>query len=289
MGRTCPMSVPSSSGRLPAVIAERALSSTSNVFQPLLLLSTISQRSMVRRSVGQNDQSEADRNLIRISFADTFPCWVQPFADRAPGEPRAAFITDRAPQQRVEDALGWKAYVDAAHIGDMVPGRRHHAVRLYRSLRRKNCSRECDPRSERRLVRLISEQKQSDDEIARRMPDILFWDPTVPIRAVTVKVEHGLVTWAARYAGRSSVPGPRTWPTVSELSWLNQPTTSASIPWRSPRICTGGIETALHRSAALDAHQIPVSVDDGNVHPGRHRTHGPRVWPLRLRSRQGWV
>jgi len=96
------------------------------------------------------------------------------------------------------------------------------------------------------------------------MLDILLWDVTVPDGAVTVKVEHGLVTLGG------------------EVRWQFQRARAESLAYRlggvlgvvnhvrlhpvaEPQDLHLKIETALHRSAAFDAHQITVSVDGGKV------------------------
>ena len=110
-------------------------------------------------------------------------------------------MMDQILQQRVEDALAWEPRVDAAHVGitaqdgvvtlsgfvssyaqKIAVERATHTVKGVRAI-----AQEIE-------VRLPSDQKRSDDEIARRMLDILLWDETVPDHAVMVKVEHGVIT-----------------------------------------------------------------------------------------------
>lgn len=180
-------------------------------------------------------------------------------------------MTDKVLRQRVEDALDWEPRVDAAHVGvtaqdgvvtlsgfvgsyaqKVAAEKATHGVKGVRAI-----AQEIE-------VRLPSDQKRSDDEIARRMLDILLWDVTVPDDAVTVKVEHGVVTlggevrWQFQRA-RAENLAYRLGGVVNVVNYIRLHTVA------KPQDLHRKIETALHRSAAFDANQIRVSVDGGKV------------------------
>ena len=110
-------------------------------------------------------------------------------------------LSDSRLQSRVEDALGWEPSVDAAHIGVTAQDGVVTLSGFVGSLAEKVAAEQAARRvkgvraiAEEIEVRLPSAQKRSDDEIARRVLDILDWDLTIPDAAVTVKVENGIVT-----------------------------------------------------------------------------------------------
>jgi len=180
-------------------------------------------------------------------------------------------MMDRVLQQRVEDALDWEPRVDAAHVGvtaqDGVVTLSGFVGSYAQKIAAENASR--GVKGVRAIaqeieVRLPSDQKRSDDEIARRMIDILLWDVTMPNGAVTVKVEHGLVTlggevrWQFQHARAENL--------AYRLGGVLGVTNHVRLyPVAEPQDLHRKIETALHRSAALDAGQITVSVDGGKV------------------------
>ena len=113
-------------------------------------------------------------------------------------------------------------------------------------------------------VRLPSDPKTSDSEIAKRILDVFAWDISIPDDKITVKVEHGWVTltgtveWfyqkdaARRAAGRiGGVVG------VSNLIALRPVPTASDVRER--------IVAAFKRSADLDAASVNVLTDGGKV------------------------
>jgi osmotically-inducible protein OsmY len=113
-------------------------------------------------------------------------------------------------------------------------------------------------------VRLTSDPKTADHEIARRILDILTWDVIVPERKIGLKVEHGWVTlsgsvdWyyesyeACKLAGKiTGVVG------IINLIHVGQGPASHDIKER--------ITAAFERQAGLDARAVTVSIDGGNV------------------------
>ena len=178
---------------------------------------------------------------------------------------------DRVLQQRVEDALDWEPRVDAAHVGVTAQdgvvtlsgfvGSYAEKIAAESATRGVKGVRAIAQEIE---VRLPSDQKRSDDEIARRMIDILLWDVTMPNGAVTVKVEHGLVTLGGEV--RWQFQRARAENLAYRLGGVLGVTNHVRLyPVAESQDLHRKIETALHRSAALDAGQITVSVDGGKV------------------------
>ena len=180
-------------------------------------------------------------------------------------------MTDKILQRRVEDALDWEPCVDAAHVGvtakDGVVTLSGFVGSYADKIAAENATRGVkgvQAIAQEIEVRLPSDQKRSDDEIARRMLDILLWDVTVPDGAVTVKVEHGLVTlggevrWQFQRA-RAEDLAHRLGGVLGVTNHVRLHTAAESQDMLRK------IESALHRSAALDADQITVEVDGGKV------------------------
>ncbi len=113
-------------------------------------------------------------------------------------------------------------------------------------------------------IRLPSDKKVADDEIAGRAVDILKWRVGFPANRISVKVEKGILTltgdvdWRfqkneaeAAVHNLSGVAG------VANLIRLNSPVPIAEVKDK--------IQKALHRSADLDASRITVHTDGGKV------------------------
>lgn len=120
-------------------------------------------------------------------------------ADRKPGKP--SMKDDLQLQRRVIDALEFEPSVDAAHIGESVGdgvvtlsghvrsvAEKFAAERVARQVKgARAVAQELD-------VRLPSDKKVADDEIAARAVRILHCDQLVPGDRISVKLEHGIVT-----------------------------------------------------------------------------------------------
>ena len=134
-------------------------------------------------------------------------------------------------------------------------------------------------------VRLGSDPKTADDEIARRILDFFAWNVSIPDNAIKVKVEHGWVTlsgtvnWyyqsqeARMAAGRiSGVTGVTN---LIEVKTLPVPT---DVKER--------IMAAFKRQANLDAASVTVATDGGKVKLGGR----VRVWSERgIAERAAWA
>lgn len=104
-------------------------------------------------------------------------------------------------QQRVIDALEFDPSVDAAHIGVSA----HEGVVTLSGHVRSYAEKFAAERTAREVrgvkgvaeeiqVRLPSDKKLADDEIAARALRLLHWDVAVPDERISVEVEHGVVT-----------------------------------------------------------------------------------------------
>jgi osmotically-inducible protein OsmY len=113
-------------------------------------------------------------------------------------------------------------------------------------------------------VRLPSDKKQADDEIAERALRILHWDSDVPDDCIAVKVEQGMVTLSGmvdwQYQKSEAEYDIRKLSAV--LGVINQ--LQVRLPAPTSEI-KEKIEKALERSAQVEASRIIVEVDGGRV------------------------
>lgn len=113
-------------------------------------------------------------------------------------------------------------------------------------------------------VRLSSDKKTGDDQIAQRALDIIAWDTTIPDEKVRIKVQKGWITLSGEvdwYFQRNAAEAA-----VRKLSGVTGITNSLVI---KPRVQAGDIkqriEKALKRNAELEAENIRVVVAGGRV------------------------
>lgn len=113
-------------------------------------------------------------------------------------------------------------------------------------------------------IRLPRQKKTSDDEIARRVANILRWDSQVPKDAIEITVQDGWVTlkgtvdWQFQKAA-----------VESDIYKLSGVAGVNSLIQVQPRVevddLQDRIEDALKRNAEIEAEGIGVSVKDGAV------------------------
>jgi osmotically-inducible protein OsmY len=174
-------------------------------------------------------------------------------------------------QQRVIDALEFDPAVDAAHIGVNV----NEGVATLSGHVRSFAEKFAAERAARQVkgvravaqeldVRLPSDKKVADDEIAARALRILDWDQLVPAKRISVKVEHGIVTlngevdWhfqrtEAEYDMRK-LSGVRS--VINNI---------VVVPRVRPDDVHAKIRAALERNAEVEANRITVAVSGGKV------------------------
>jgi osmotically-inducible protein OsmY len=113
-------------------------------------------------------------------------------------------------------------------------------------------------------VRLPSDQKVADVEIAERAVDILKWRVGLPAERIAVKVEKGIVTLTGevdwRYQANNAGAAVHNLSGVSLV--INQIRVKSPVGIFEVK---GKIEQALRRSAELDASRITVQTDGGKV------------------------
>jgi len=113
-------------------------------------------------------------------------------------------------------------------------------------------------------VRLASDKKRSDDEIAERAVRILDWNDSVPASQIKVKVERGWVTLSGDVNWRFQKEAADA--AVNRLSGVVGVSNEIVI---KPLVKSGDIrekiERALHRQAALGARELSVEVDGDRV------------------------
>jgi osmotically-inducible protein OsmY len=180
-------------------------------------------------------------------------------------------ISDLELRQNVLDELEFEPTVNAAHIGVAA----NRGVVTLTGFVTNYAEKAAAERAARRVkgvkaiaeeieVRLPSDTKRSDDEIAARALDILKWQVGVPADRITIKVEKGIVTltgeveWQFQKTDAAHV--------VHKLSGVinvvNQ--IRVSTPVRASEV-EEKIQKALERSADVEASRITVQTEGGRV------------------------
>jgi osmotically-inducible protein OsmY len=110
-------------------------------------------------------------------------------------------------------------------------------------------------------VRYSSDEKTSDDEIAKRVINVLSWDSAIPSNAIQVTVRDGLVILTGKvnwYFQKSSAGRD-----VRGLSGVRSVVNNIEIePHARPENVKKKIEAALRRHAEIEAKDIRVTVRD---------------------------
>jgi osmotically-inducible protein OsmY len=113
-------------------------------------------------------------------------------------------------------------------------------------------------------VRLPSDHKHNDDEIAQRAVNILAWNIAVPRDAIHVKVQDGWITLTGQVSWNYQRVAAAN--EVRKLSGVVGVINSISlVPTAQPRDIKQRIVDALKRHAEVEAGRIQVSVLDGKV------------------------
>ena len=104
----------------------------------------------------------------------------------------------------------------------------------------------------------------ADDEIARRVLDVLRWSTTLPADAVKVKVQGGWLTLTGAVEWNFQREAAAR--AVRDMSGVKGVTNNIIItPKATPADLRDRIERALKRQAELDMNNIRVEVADGAV------------------------
>lgn len=179
--------------------------------------------------------------------------------------------TDSQLQLDVMEELKWEPGIDHEHIGVSVSNGvislsgtvRSYAEKLLaeRTVRRVKGARAV---AEDLLVQYDWQPKTSDADIAKRVADILQWDPLVPKDRIEVTVEDGIVKLAGKvnwhyqknqaFEDASKVSG-----VLRIDNWID---VAPAVP---PADIRQRIEKAFERQADLEAEKIAVKTDAGKV------------------------
>lgn len=178
---------------------------------------------------------------------------------------------DKQLQLDVMDELEFEPRIDAAHIGvaaqDGIVTLSGHVSTYAEKIAAETAARRV--KGVRGIaseieVRYPGEAKASDDEIARRVVNVLKWNVTIPDNAVQVMVRNRLVTLSGelewQYQRRAVEDA------VEKLDGVTGVVNAITIkPTVSVPDIKKKIEDALKRHAEVEARAIRVMVQDGKV------------------------
>jgi osmotically-inducible protein OsmY len=196
---------------------------------------------------------------------------------------------DKELQRNVIEELEWEPSVDCADIGVsvldgvvMLSGCvKSYAERLAaeKAVRRVSGVKAI---AEELQVRISSEAKTADHEIARRIVDVLMWNALVPAEKIQIKVQNGVVTLTGEvnwhYQARAAERAVAQISGITAISDLIKVANHADAGDVRERI-----EAAFKRQADLDSKAVRISVDggkvtlDGRVHALRERQAAERA------------
>ena len=174
-------------------------------------------------------------------------------------------------KQRVQDELDWLPNIDAANIGVSVSGGVVSLTGHVPSYPQKIAVDDAVKKikgvrgiAEEIAVRPSGDIGVSDDEVTKRVVNLLDWDASVPKGAVEAQVANGFVTLIGevdwQYQRFAAEHGVRNLSGVRAL--FNQVTVKPHV---QPEDIKRRIESALDRQADLDSERIHVTVDGAKV------------------------
>lgn len=180
-------------------------------------------------------------------------------------------MTDLTLRENVLSELEFEPSVNAAHIGVAVEkgvvtlsghvGSYAEKLAAERVVQRVKGVRAIAQEIE---VRLPSDKKTNDDEIAQRALSVIAWDTTIPDQKLKIKVQDGWITLSGEVEWYFQRQGTEA--AVRKLSGVAGVINLIVV---KPRIeakdVKHRIENALLRNAELEAGQIRVEVSGGRV------------------------
>ncbi|MBU9696603.1 BON domain-containing protein [Rhodobacteraceae bacterium HSP-20] len=180
-------------------------------------------------------------------------------------------MTDVELRQTVSDALEFEPSINAAHVGvaakDGVVTLSGHVATYAEKLKAEEVAmgvRGVKAIAEEIEVRPAGTHATADDEIARRVLEVLRWNTTVPDDRVKVTVQNGWVTLTGsvewNYQRESASRALQGLAGVRGVA-----NTIRIAPKASPADLRNRIEQALKRQTELDALGIAVELADGSV------------------------
>jgi osmotically-inducible protein OsmY len=184
--------------------------------------------------------------------------------------------SDSQLQRDVLAELEWEPSVDHADIGvSVVDGVvtlngyvKSYAEKLAaeRAVRRVSGVRAL---AEQLKVRLATDPKTADHEIAKRIIDMMQWNVRIPKQKIQVKVEHGWVTLSGEVDWHYQSEEARE--ISSRISGVAGVTNNIVVAkYVAPADVRKRIQDAFERQADLDAAAVTISVDGGKVTLGGH-------------------
>jgi osmotically-inducible protein OsmY len=173
-------------------------------------------------------------------------------------------------RQHIVDELDFEPSIDAANIGIAVDEGVVTLTGHVASYAQKTTAEEAVRRVKGVLalaneieIRYPSDKKTSDDEIAKRVLNILKWNEVVPQEGLQVSVEKGWVTLTGQVAWHFQRKAAED--AVRKLTGVTGVINDIAIkPTVSPYDVKEKIESALTRYAEIEAKGIKVTVRDGN-------------------------
>jgi osmotically-inducible protein OsmY len=174
-------------------------------------------------------------------------------------------------QQRVIDELEFEPSLNAAHIGVSVrdgvvtlSGHVESFAEKYAAERTVRRVRGIKALAEELVVRLPSDRKTEDDEIAARAVKILSWDGVIPHGRIAVKVEHGVVTLSGEvdwHYQRAEAEAD-----IRKLNGVNAVINDVIVrPVVRSEDVRAKIRAALERNAEIGANHVTIDVLGGKV------------------------
>ena len=165
---------------------------------------------------------------------------------------------DEAIRQNVLEDLRWSPRVNATHIGvsvrDGVVELSGHVETFAEKLNAEHVALSVKGVmgvAEEITVRLPSEKRTSDSELADRAARLLSWDDRLHGEPIKVKVERGWITLTGQV--RSSLERDVALSDVKRLSGVVGVTNAITLrPAPAPEDVKGQIEDALNRQAVLE-------------------------------------
>lgn len=180
-------------------------------------------------------------------------------------------MTDMTLKQTILDALEFDPSIDAASIGVSVDNGvvtlSGHVPTYFEKMKAEDIAiaiRGVKAIAQEIEVRPAGTHLTADDEIARRVLDVLRWSTTLPADAVKVKVQGGWLTLTGAVEWNFQREAAAR--AVRDMSGVKGVTNNIIItPKATPADLRDRIERALKRQAELDMNNIRVEVADGAV------------------------
>ena len=180
-------------------------------------------------------------------------------------------MSDRTLRQSIIDELEWEPSVDAAHIGVAVDKGVATLTGHVSSYAEKLAAERAVVRvkgvtaiAEKIEIRYPDAKRTADDQIAKRVVDIIAWQVSVPSDKIKVKVEKGWVTLTGEvdwhFQKADAEKGVRRLSGVMGIANL-----ITIKPQVEARDVKKRIEDALKRNAEIEAQNIRVVVSGGKV------------------------